>query len=325
VPWQDHLGKAGGGVMATAFASAIGYLITSHAPGQPSPHLTWPLWPYYLCGAMFAVGLLLYGEAHKLRFPTPSAAGHTGAAIVRAAWRDRGKRSIQPAASRTPDDADASDVRAVAAQTRFLAALRPNIECANNGGYDVAEVNRYLSTARSLAVRDMTELRAFLAVTPRNFKWRRRNAYSQHDVRIFMRALDAGVTRYFADISPALYDVSELTLSADAVQREMSVARSKYIEALRPEFDRVGFGYGVAEVDRYVNAARSAADRDTAGSIRESQAYLAMTPRSFDDDKRNGYAKWDVDGYFEGVARAAEEYARRISLLLHKGPREASP
>jgi hypothetical protein len=63
---RDHLGKLGGGLVSLGAAGALGYLITSHAVGQPSPHLTWPVWPYYLCGAMFAVGALLYGGVHGM-------------------------------------------------------------------------------------------------------------------------------------------------------------------------------------------------------------------------------------------------------------------
>ena len=54
--------------MILGAGGALAYLITSRATGQPSPHLTWPVWPYYLCGAMFAVGAFLYLEAHEM-FP----------------------------------------------------------------------------------------------------------------------------------------------------------------------------------------------------------------------------------------------------------------
>jgi hypothetical protein len=71
VPWRDHLGKTGGALMAAAFASAVGYLIASNT-GTPTPSTKKPptpvpgppLWPYALCGAMFVVGLILYGAAH---------------------------------------------------------------------------------------------------------------------------------------------------------------------------------------------------------------------------------------------------------------------
>jgi hypothetical protein len=57
---RDQLGKLGGSLMILGAGSALAYLIASRATGQPSPHLTWPVWPYYLCGAMFAVGAYLY-------------------------------------------------------------------------------------------------------------------------------------------------------------------------------------------------------------------------------------------------------------------------
>ena len=49
--------------MGIAATAALGYLI-AHAVGEPSPPLKWPVWPYYLCGAIFIVGGLLYGTAH---------------------------------------------------------------------------------------------------------------------------------------------------------------------------------------------------------------------------------------------------------------------
>jgi hypothetical protein len=61
----DWLGKLGGSLMGTAFVLAIGYVISTRALGQPSAHPTSPNWPYYLCGALFMVGLLLYGGAAR--------------------------------------------------------------------------------------------------------------------------------------------------------------------------------------------------------------------------------------------------------------------
>lgn len=63
---RDHLGKLGGGLMTLGAGGALAYLITSHAVGQPSAPLTWPVWPYYLCGAMFAVGAVVYGAVHGM-------------------------------------------------------------------------------------------------------------------------------------------------------------------------------------------------------------------------------------------------------------------
>src|ERR1700722_6737336 len=57
---RDQLGKLGGSLMALGASCALAYLITSRATGQPSPHLTWPVWPPYLCGALFAGGAYLY-------------------------------------------------------------------------------------------------------------------------------------------------------------------------------------------------------------------------------------------------------------------------
>lgn len=52
--------------MPLGAAGALGYLITSHAVGQPSPRLAWPVWPYYVCGAIFAIGVVVYGAAHEM-------------------------------------------------------------------------------------------------------------------------------------------------------------------------------------------------------------------------------------------------------------------
>jgi hypothetical protein len=60
---REQLGKLGGSLMILGAGAALAYLIASRATGQPSPHLTWPVWPYWLCLGMFAVGGFLYGEA----------------------------------------------------------------------------------------------------------------------------------------------------------------------------------------------------------------------------------------------------------------------
>jgi hypothetical protein len=64
VRWGDHLDKLAGGLMAAAFVTALGYGIsygTSSTSG-PGP----ATWPFVLCGAMFALGALLYGGAHGM-------------------------------------------------------------------------------------------------------------------------------------------------------------------------------------------------------------------------------------------------------------------
>ena len=63
---RDQLGKLGGSLMVLGAGGALGYLITSRATGQPSPDLTWPVWPYYLCGALFAVGAYLYFGSREM-------------------------------------------------------------------------------------------------------------------------------------------------------------------------------------------------------------------------------------------------------------------
>jgi hypothetical protein len=61
---RNQLGKVGGALMGIGAAAALGYLITSRAVGEPSPPLKWPVWPYYLCGAIFTAGALLYATGH---------------------------------------------------------------------------------------------------------------------------------------------------------------------------------------------------------------------------------------------------------------------
>ena len=61
---RDQLGKVGGALMGIAATAALGYLIASNAVGEPSPPLKWPVWPYYLCAAIFIVGGFLYALAH---------------------------------------------------------------------------------------------------------------------------------------------------------------------------------------------------------------------------------------------------------------------
>ena len=56
---RDYLGRLGGAFMSLGAGGALAYLITSHAVGQPSAPLTWPAWPYWLCGGMFVVGALM--------------------------------------------------------------------------------------------------------------------------------------------------------------------------------------------------------------------------------------------------------------------------
>ncbi len=52
--------------MTLGAGGALTYVITVLAHSQPSPHQTWPLWPYYLCAGMFVIGALLYGGAHEM-------------------------------------------------------------------------------------------------------------------------------------------------------------------------------------------------------------------------------------------------------------------
>jgi len=63
---HDNLGKLGGWLMTLAAGAALAYFITANAQGQPSPPQTWPLWPFYLCAAMFMVGAVLYGAGHRM-------------------------------------------------------------------------------------------------------------------------------------------------------------------------------------------------------------------------------------------------------------------
>lgn len=57
---RDIPGRIGGSVMAAAFVSAVGWLIASEAPSHRSPPATWPYW---LCGGMFVIGLLVFAHA----------------------------------------------------------------------------------------------------------------------------------------------------------------------------------------------------------------------------------------------------------------------
>ena len=57
---RDILGRIGGGLMAVAFASALGWLIASEAPSHSFPP---PTWPYWLCGGMFVAGALIFAGA----------------------------------------------------------------------------------------------------------------------------------------------------------------------------------------------------------------------------------------------------------------------
>ena len=61
---RDHLDKAGGGLMAAAFAGALGYGI-SYGTSSNSDHGP-AVWPFLLCGAMFVLGALLYGWSHGM-------------------------------------------------------------------------------------------------------------------------------------------------------------------------------------------------------------------------------------------------------------------
>jgi hypothetical protein len=61
---RDQLGRIGGALVTIAVTAALGYLIASRAVGKPSPPLKWPVWPYWLCGAIFVAGGLLYATAH---------------------------------------------------------------------------------------------------------------------------------------------------------------------------------------------------------------------------------------------------------------------
>jgi len=62
---REQAGKFGGSVVVLAAGAALYYFIFVEAQGAPAPHLTYPLWPYYLCAGMFVAGGLLYGWAHQ--------------------------------------------------------------------------------------------------------------------------------------------------------------------------------------------------------------------------------------------------------------------
>jgi hypothetical protein len=71
---RQELGRLGGSLMIIAVSVGLPYLFcvvaqgqpSSHA-GKPSPHLIYPVWPFFLCASMLAVGGVLYGWAHRWR------------------------------------------------------------------------------------------------------------------------------------------------------------------------------------------------------------------------------------------------------------------
>jgi hypothetical protein len=220
------------------------------------------------------------------------------------------------AASRTLAWLTVPSIGAMAAQAHFLAGLQPNFECLSGrdlSGYDVADVDEYLKTARSLVAQDMAKLQAFLTA-PRTFKWCRENAYSEHDVQSFLHDLDVGLATYFDEISspPASHHPP---ISVEEARQEMCDARSEFIRALTPGFVHTEYvGYDTADVDKYINVAWGLAVKDPIGTV-EVQAYLGMTIRNFATVKKDGYSKVGVHEYFESVHRAAKLYSSRIQQL----------
>ena len=210
-----------------------------------------------------------------------------------------------------------ADIRRTTARARFLAALRPRFRPTDKifkEGYDASQVDKYMNDIRTLASRDMTELQAYLAATPRNFREYREKGYYQYDVNTFMGHLSRGLSEYAGTISIPIPGGRPAPSSSDYSQI-MEGAQSSFLAALRPRFrptDKIfKEGYDASQVDKYMNDARTLASRD----MTELQAYLAMTPRCF-KEHRKGYYQYDVDTFMRHLHEASEKYSEAISQLL---------
>jgi hypothetical protein len=62
---REQPGKPGGALMLLSAGAALTYFIFTAAQGEPSAHLSYPLWPYYFCAGIFTIGALLYGRARR--------------------------------------------------------------------------------------------------------------------------------------------------------------------------------------------------------------------------------------------------------------------
>ena len=124
---REQLGKLGGSLMILASSAALTYFIyiaAQGAPqsykGEPSPHLTYPLWPQYLCIAIVAVGGVLYGWARRWRLPP----WETRRALTRrAAAAERRATSAETALARALEELEARNTSSTPEQERLRVLL----------------------------------------------------------------------------------------------------------------------------------------------------------------------------------------------------------
>ena len=94
------------------------------------------------------------------------------------------------------------------ARARFIALLGPSAFSLNKSWetkryttYDVAHVDRFLATARMLAYKDVTDLQAYLALTPRFRDISRGRGYSAGSIDSLMKKLDEASGKYAQELS----------------------------------------------------------------------------------------------------------------------------
>ena len=198
------------------------------------------------------------------------------------------------------------------ARLRVLGKLKPRfLWHTGDDSCDKAAVDAYLETMRTLAVRDMAALQAFIAATPRVFPASPGGGY-----------VSAGVSNYFACIDRAMREYVQETgpyarkLPAPSVQfrsQRLEAARSKFLSQIKARLPDAGdqAGYGRPAVDRFLSDLRELA----VGDIVRLLAFRATAP-GFPVVAQGGYFIASVDNFMTRFRRAVNEYVTAVSETI---------
>jgi len=231
-----------------------------------------------------------------------------------------------------------STFRVAVAHARFLATLKPHFphaETRQHLGYDTAQVDEFMTNARTLASGNMTELRTYLSVTSRDFKRYNGKGYRVLEIDSFMEDLDNGMVAYVREATTAIpfsgryahlgrdgpdgetpeQERQRLRNSFREITYKMDGARAQFADELKRDFRR-GAGYqtcyDAAQVDNFMLAARVLTNKE----MPRIQAYIALTPRNFRMRKGKGYATQEVDDLLRNLDAISALYEWNMSLLF---------
>jgi TIR domain len=260
-----------------------------------------PVFPVLLYGEhFFRLANLQFEDVRGDRLPSP-------AFVARLSGVIRGTAPI-PAARSHPSPTR-PDLREFVARSRFLSRLDPGLAFAdkNDRGFDVGEVERLLTTLRTLAVQNMGELQLFLGTAPVRFREVRGKGYDALYVEVFLNDVDRAMKDYIG------YESQWVATGDTTAQISLDTARSRLFSRLRADFDRVTgrrSGYDTVAVNRYLETMRALAAEDMV----QFQAFVAFTPNRFPPAK-NGYDALDVDVFMNRLGDAVKQYAADVAAV----------